>query len=71
MVPWFWFSVLSETASVIYKVDQLYNKESERESVMMILLLGLAVKSRKLLFLKKRFDIAGFNEVIGSFKLFG
>jgi dTDP-4-dehydrorhamnose 3,5-epimerase len=24
------FSVLSETASVIYKVDQLYNKESER-----------------------------------------
>ena len=24
------FSVLSETASVLYKVDQLYNKESER-----------------------------------------
>ena len=25
------FSVLSETASVLYKVDQLYHKESERE----------------------------------------
>jgi dTDP-4-dehydrorhamnose 3,5-epimerase len=24
------FSVLSETASVLYKVDQVYNKESER-----------------------------------------
>ncbi len=24
------FSVLSETASVLYKVDQLYHKESER-----------------------------------------
>jgi len=24
------FSVLSETASVMYKVDQVYNKESER-----------------------------------------
>jgi dTDP-4-dehydrorhamnose 3,5-epimerase len=24
------FSVLSETASVLYKVDQLYQKESER-----------------------------------------
>jgi dTDP-4-dehydrorhamnose 3,5-epimerase len=24
------FSVLSQTASVMYKVDQLYNKESER-----------------------------------------
>jgi dTDP-4-dehydrorhamnose 3,5-epimerase-like enzyme len=30
-------SVLSKTASVIYKVDQVYNKESERGFDMMIL----------------------------------
>jgi dTDP-4-dehydrorhamnose 3,5-epimerase len=27
------FSVLSATASVIYKVDQVYHKESERDSI--------------------------------------
>jgi dTDP-4-dehydrorhamnose 3,5-epimerase len=27
------FSVLSETASVLYKVDQLYHKESEKGTV--------------------------------------
>jgi dTDP-4-dehydrorhamnose 3,5-epimerase len=35
------FSVLSETASVLYKVDQLYHKESEKVYGMMMLLLIL------------------------------
>jgi dTDP-4-dehydrorhamnose 3,5-epimerase-like enzyme len=36
---WFcsWISVLSEAAAIFYKVDQLYNKQSEEVFVMMIL----------------------------------
>ena len=64
------FSVLRETASVMYKVDQLYNKESERgirydDSVLNI---DWHVNSNEIIVSEKDLILSSFNEIDWSFE---
>jgi dTDP-4-dehydrorhamnose 3,5-epimerase len=63
------FSVLSETASVIYKVDQLYNKESERGIRYDDLTLAIdwKVDAKEVIVSEKDIILPSFNEIDWEF----
>ncbi|MCK8141453.1 dTDP-4-dehydrorhamnose 3,5-epimerase [Flavobacterium sp. I-SCBP12n] len=63
------FSVLSETASVLYKVDQLYNKESERGIRFddPTLAIDWKVNPEEVIVSEKDLILPGFNEIDWEF----
>lgn len=63
------FSVLSETASVMYKVDQLYNKESERGIRFddPTLAIDWKVNPEEVIVSEKDLILPGFNEIDWEF----
>jgi dTDP-4-dehydrorhamnose 3,5-epimerase len=63
------FSVLSETASVLYKVDQYYNKESERGIRYddQTLAIDWKVNSDEIIVSEKDLILPGFNEIDWEF----
>ena len=63
------FSVLSETASVMYKVDQLYHKESERGIRYddPTLAIDWQVNSDAVIVSEKDIILSGFNEIDWEF----
>lgn len=63
------FSVLSETASVMYKVDQLYDKDSERGIRYDDVTLGIdwQVNSKKVIVSEKDLILPGFKEIDWEF----
>jgi dTDP-4-dehydrorhamnose 3,5-epimerase len=64
------FSVLSETASVMYKVDQLYHKESERGIRYddPILAIDWQLDSKEVIVSEKDLILPSFNEIDWSFE---
>lgn len=64
------FSVLSETASVMYKVDQLYNKESERGIRYddPTLAIDWKLNSNEVIVSEKDLILPSFNEIDWSFE---
>jgi dTDP-4-dehydrorhamnose 3,5-epimerase len=63
------FSVLSETASVMYKVDQLYHKESERGIRFddPTLAIDWQLDSKEVIVSEKDLILPGFNEIDWEF----
>jgi dTDP-4-dehydrorhamnose 3,5-epimerase len=64
------FSVLSETASVLYKVDQMYHKESERGIRYddPTLAIDWQLNSDEIIVSDKDLILPGFNEINWSFE---
>ncbi len=64
------FSVLSETASVLYKVDQLYHKESERGIRYddPTLAIDWQLDSKEIIVSEKDLILPSFNEIDWSFE---
>ena len=64
------FSVLSETASVMYKVDQLYHKESERGIRYddPTLAIDWQLDSKEIIVSEKDLILPSFNEIDWSFE---
>ncbi len=64
------FSVLSETASVLYKVDQVYNKESERGIRYddPILAIDWQLEPNEIIVSEKDLILPSFNEIDWSFE---
>ena len=64
------FSVLSETASVLYKVDQLYHKESERGIRYddPTLAIDWQLDSKEVIVSEKDLILPSFNEIDWSFE---
>ena len=64
------FSVLSETASVLYKVDQVYHKESERGIRFddPTLAIDWQLDSKEIIVSKKDLILPSFNEIDWSFE---
>lgn len=64
------FSVLSETASVLYKVDQRYHKESERGIRYddPTLAIDWQLDPKEVIVSEKDLILAGFNEIDWSFE---
>jgi dTDP-4-dehydrorhamnose 3,5-epimerase len=64
------FSVLSETASVLYKVDQLYHKDSERGIRYddPTLAIDWQLDSKEIIVSEKDLILPGFNEIDWSFE---
>lgn len=64
------FSVLSETASVLYKVDQVYHKESERGIIYddPTLAIDWQVRSEEVIVSDKDLILPSFNEINWSFE---
>jgi dTDP-4-dehydrorhamnose 3,5-epimerase len=64
------FSVLSETASVLYKVDQMYHKESERGIRYddPTLAIDWQVKPEEVIVSEKDLVLPSFNEIDWSFE---
>ena len=64
------FSVLSETASVLYKVDQLYDKESERGIRYddPTLAIDWQLDSKEVIVSEKDLILPSFNEIDWSFE---
>ncbi|MFH6972912.1 dTDP-4-dehydrorhamnose 3,5-epimerase [Flavobacterium petrolei] len=64
------FSVLSETASVMYKVDQLYHKESERgiRCDDPTLAIDWQLDSKEVIVSEKDLILPSFNEIDWSFE---
>ena len=65
------FSVLSETASVLYKVDQLYHKESERGIRFddPTLAIDWQLRPEEVIVSEKDLILPGFNEIDWSFNI--
>ncbi|PKP38914.1 MAG: dTDP-4-dehydrorhamnose 3,5-epimerase [Bacteroidetes bacterium HGW-Bacteroidetes-15] len=63
------FSVLSETASVLYKVDQVYHKESERGIRYddPALAIDWQISAEELIVSEKDLVLPGFNEIDWTF----
>jgi dTDP-4-dehydrorhamnose 3,5-epimerase len=57
------FSVLSETASVPYKVDQLYHKESEKVYMMMLLNIDWRLSPEEVIVSEKDLILLSFDDI--------